>query len=208
MMRRQVEKDFLKTLKPAPAKARYGKYERQAQLQLRNPVAQFGWALAAYRRVQIERTLTDGPVPITIEGLVRASAPESYQYARMRFLAIRVTDIPAVKLVGLGKRLLRRNPKDRDVIYYIVPILNYRAPKERAYALSLANSLVRANSKVAAAYIALANANFYAWLATGNKAYGEQAITAYRKHMSMTKVDEIGKRQIARVVKRIRSGRR
>lgn len=109
--------------------------------------AQFNWAYAAYKTVKRgkdtypERTLQD--IVTALERADETNPPHSYEYSRLRFLA-RVNQGSGFKLKTVGARLLERNPKDYEVMFCQVEILDPSLHKDdEALRIGYANVLIK-----------------------------------------------------------------
>lgn len=166
-----------------------GRYSQQASKQPRDPQALYLYAYTFYcRSVQTqkrdERRFTD------LSRLFASTpSPRSYQYARLRFV-IEGHVFATPKLASLGKRLLRRNPNDVDVNFYIINMLNMAQPSERALAFTCAYRLARINPKRASSYSSLGWVHFRSWMLTKNPQDADKAIAAYTKYLQLAPAND------------------
>lgn len=109
--------------------------------------AQFKWAYAAYRTVKKKK---DTGSYQTMQDIVTAlergddmNPPHSYEYSRLRFLA-RVNNGAESKLKTVGARLLKRNPRDYEVMFCQLEVLySGTNRKEEALRIGYANTLIK-----------------------------------------------------------------
>lgn len=109
--------------------------------------AQFKWAYAAYRTVKRGKdTQPDQTMQEVVTALERGDGmnpPHSYEYSRLRFLA-KVYQWPEFKLKNVGARLLKRNPKDYEVMFCQLQVAHSGLGRdEEAQNLRYANTLIK-----------------------------------------------------------------
>lgn len=181
------------------------KYQVIGKAQPSNPQAQFQWAYAAWQARKAVDKYKDqyqklSPVR---EVLVKVTSPATYQYVRLRFV-IEAWFFPASELKFVGERLIKRNPNDYDVKYYLVSILDTSTSSaEWKTALKYAKDLIRIDSKRSSAYSALGGVYFASWLKTKNKLHGKEAINAYRKYLVIAPKNAEWRAQAERLIKTI-----
>lgn len=139
-------------------------------------VARFAWAYTAYcysllqpdrssgYMAQVSQAMALRPDPDAPFGtaFVGPKTPNSYQYARLRFL---VACSPGGSagfsygngryLIQLGERLLKRDPNDQGVKYFQITNLRTGSPADERKAIQYAQDLVKANPQDSASYINL-----------------------------------------------------
>jgi hypothetical protein len=159
-----------------------------AEQQPRDPLAQFGWAFAAYRAAKDAQTFAehDAKLKGTREALSRVPSPRAYEYARLRFL-IENSVAPVVGLLPLGKRLLSRNPGDSEVKYFVRRLLSWSPSLgDKTTALQYARDLVKVEPQNGRYRAALGAAYKNLFDKTGNPALADNAIAAYRESIQLS----------------------
>lgn len=157
-------------------------YRREAAPKYTDPQALFRYAYAGY---QMQRTHPVIYSPYYGDIFYHAPSPHTYNYTRLRFLSsARFHEEP--QLVALGKRLLQRNPNDREVRYWLVQC--YRpglSEDEKKEALAQAQDYLHRYPGTPAAYSALASVYFSAWMIKRNRDDGQKAIAAFQEYLRL-----------------------
>ena len=159
-------------------------YKQKAAPQYANPQAVFRWAYAGYQ-MQKAHPLIYTPYSVGGDYFYLVPSPHTYNYARLRFLSS-AADPGGPELAALGKRLLQRDPNDRDVRYCLVRC--YRpglSEKEKQEALTMAQDYMRRYPGTPAAYSTLADVYFSAWLVKRNPADGQKAVAAFQEYLRL-----------------------
>ena len=141
-----------------------------------------------------------------LQALRQVTLPDTYQYARLRFL-YEMWNFKVPQLKYLGARLLKRNPDDFTVKFFFLRFLDpNKSAAERQQAISLANELVKENPTNAGAYTALADVYFSLWFDGGDKKAGKQAVAAYRKYLEVAPKDDYFRPQAQKIIDAIEKG--
>lgn len=167
-------------------------YKEPAQRAPQNAEAQFRYAYAVW---QASRTIWDGQkippfLSKPLQALERPASPRSYQYTRLHWLlehraGIRKGRMP---MIGLGKRLIVRNPKDHVVRYFLVEELVLSDVKADVTdeAVFYARQMAKDSPNNAATYSllgdVLSNASFLAHAPV----LADQALASYNRYLRMT----------------------
>jgi hypothetical protein len=135
-LRQRIEKQITESSDPAAVVA---DYKQKADSDTANPLAEFAYGYAAlyftedYSAPQEEATIVAWPVP---DALARAKFPNTYDYARLRFvMQVQVHLMP--ELLRAGLRLANLNRNDVHVQTHFVEVLAYcgtEADTDRAIA--------------------------------------------------------------------------
>ncbi len=108
----------------------------------------------------------------------------SYQYDRMIYIIFScITDSKPTK--PLGKRLLKRNPEDIEVKYFLTRVLSTGTPEEQALALTYAQQFQRQHPERPRAQSLLGLVYEDRWNRRHKAEDVDKAIVAYRKYLSM-----------------------
>jgi len=115
-----------------------------------------------------------------------ARVPNSFEYSRLRFL-VYAQNYGFQQLVPLGERLLRQQPNDFDVNYYLVVCLNNydRDSPNQQKALLYTQKLIRQKPNVPSVYALLGAVYYRLWFYTREKKYADNAIIAYQKYLQI-----------------------
>lgn len=147
---------------------------------------QFRWGYAVYQspRANLRLDNESAMVREVNQMLRRPKSPQSYQYARLRFLLgmWRQTDI---RLIDVGRRLLRRNPNDLDVKGNLVSLLAVGTESEKQEALQAAQELVKTHPS-ASSYYSLGFVYQIRWNTSHNPVDVDKSIAAWRKLLQLT----------------------
>ncbi len=151
------------------------------------PQAQFRWAYAAYEAarktnfVNQHKTLRD--IEQALQRAASVSPPRNYEYARLRFLAI-ARNSPYHNLKPVGERLVRRNPQDHEVRFYLVELLDPGLhSEEKQSALMHARFLAQALPEKPTVHSLLGSVYWRIWLKSKSPADADKAIAGYRKFL-------------------------
>ncbi len=191
LIRRSIDNALTKEAKPAALALRY---KAEAQKKPRDPQAQFRWAYAAYREFMAvyavryptgEDSLRLYRAGVALD-VFPAPSPRSYEYTRLRFL-VQVVQFPARELTQVGRRLIRHNPQDDEVMYRFLSVLAQivSTDDERAEYLAIAQKLVQRDPKIAKYHAGLGGAYKTMWQQTKSKADAAKAIAGYRKYLEL-----------------------
>ncbi len=185
------------------------KVKAQSLARPKNSVARFTWAYSVYcySLLQADRSTASGyvgdvsramavrpsPTASIRAPFVGPATPNSYQYARLRFLIACSSGgeggFPygnGTYLRQLGERLLKRDPKDQGVKAFQIVNLRTGKPEDERKAIRYAHEMVTANPKDAGSYITLGFTYQYTYI--GRKGNGPQlAIAAYQRALQLNK---------------------
>lgn len=155
-----------------------------------NPQSQFAYYYATYKLATMPGSINS---PATLQPLndlyikVGASKlPNSYNYARLVFLCDMI-GFSNPEMKGIGLRLVRHNPSDYDVKFYMTSLLETSlVSADRALALSYAVDLTQRYPKKPSAYSLLASIHYQAWRRNKNPIEGKMAIAGYQKYLQLS----------------------
>ena len=156
------------------------KYKVLAQKDTSDPQAQFRWGYAAFRAAAKSAT-----PELHLQGVENAfewtNSPRTAEFARVWFLVI-ARNSPYHRLSSVGERLVRRFPKEDELKFYVIKVLDPGlVASERPKSLKLARELVQSQPKRPSAYSVLGETYFKIWTKSKNPADANKAIAAYRK---------------------------
>lgn len=159
-------------------------YETQADKNPQDPQAQFRWTYACYRAAQADPPIPVGRYPF-IYALGRAPFPHSSEYARIGFLVLTQAGAEP-HFLGLGERLLARNPNDYVLEYQLQGCVDPTlSPAKEKQAFQYAHDLLRMKSNDPRSYVALGSVYYYLWSDTHDRVTGQKAIAAYRRALKL-----------------------
>ena len=130
--------------------------------------------------------------------------PKTYEYARMRYLLQMESDPYSTYMRTLGKRLALRDPNDYLVKYNLIgTLIPRRYPQEKQLGLRYIQDLIRIDRNRAIPNVYLAEGRIYysAFLGTKSQSDGNNAITAYRKYLRLTRPDNPYQRNATFMIK-------
>jgi len=184
-------------------------YEGPALRDPSDPQAQFKWAYATYRvALTTDQTTGDNMLDHPLQALVLAPFPKTYEYARLIFLAEDHTRCFITNLQAVSKRIVRINPKDRDVKYAAARNLIYSTvPVDRNLSYKYAAELLTQYPDWATPY-GLEGFIFYKrWQNTKSKADGDKAIEEYQQCLQLdTLPDNDFRKRVQEVITEIQKG--
>jgi len=169
-------------------------YRDEALQNSHDPVAQFRWGYAAIKSIT---SFTPYPYADTIRGnvliaLLGVTSPNTYNYARLRYLAS--PNDP--KLVGIGERLLKYSPDDDVQLhlsedYASILGLHYNF-KSKSRAIDLTESLIKNHPQIAKYNATLGSIYLISWYCDHkrNPADAKIAIAEYQKYLLLASANE------------------
>ncbi len=167
-----------------------------------SPTALFRWAYASFRATQQNPPILQKQM-ILPDAFGKVPSPRTYEYSRLRFL-VNAHYFPHSQLQALGERLLRHTANDYDVSYYLIDCYRpWESTVEKEKALTLAQSLVRANPTRSGPYSALGGVYFGLWSVNHQQHDGDDAIKSYREYLSLAPVNDAWRKQATKFIKYI-----
>ena len=173
---------------PGALKKRVPAFRQQAQSKPYDAVAQFRWVCADW----VEHNYRNSPLIEWRNALARPLSPQSYDYARLRFLITAENARTMGKyasderLKHVGERLMKIDPKDELVFYLLRQIKKTsRSLKDKWDNVRYAQNLVKAKPKDANAQAILGGAYLDLWMMTKQRSYGNMAIAQYNKYLML-----------------------
>ncbi len=148
--------------------------------------ALFRWAYTTYEARKLDvRPDANGRDIYEMYGPLESARPKgSYQYDRMIYIIFScITDAKSTK--SLGKRLLKRNPADIEVKYFLTRVLSTGTPEEQALALTYAQQFQRQHPERPRSQALLGWVYSIRWWRDYKSEDADKSITAYRKYLSM-----------------------
>lgn len=164
-----------------------------------DPQAQFRWGYSGWKMLTPESGSWDKDRFLNgvYGALVKAPSPNTYEYARLRFLV----SPDSSQLVALGERLLKRNPNDMDVKYKLIGdyygLISLNglhskkvdpATKERV--LAIAQQMLQANPTVAKYYSSLGGVYLTCWVVLRDQDDAAKAIVEYKKFLQLAPAND------------------
>ena len=171
--------------------------------QLRHPLdtkEQFRWAYAAYQTVKHEKDTnpdqTIGDIVLALRNADHMNPPRSYEYSRLRYLAM-VRAFPEYMLKPMGERLLKRNPKDYDVMFCQVVVLEPGVNKvDEATSLAYTRTLIKVQPNTPRPYRLLGDVYYKMWLnrvlhhSADEPVVFNKALAAYNKALQVARPND------------------
>lgn len=213
-LRKTIDGKIAKTSSRADIKKAYEELRLAALKNPSDPQAQFAWAYAAWRISNIDPLLADPTLKkydrpdlkllskpnLTLRNL--SSAPSTYQWARLRFL-LEMANFAAPELGVLGQRLLRRNPKDDEIIYPFVKVAPLDTLQQQQQALRYVQLLFQQDPTESKYHALSGHVHFGIYALTGNRVEQTKAIAAYRKFLQIAPPNHPFRNQAQRVIRLI-----
>lgn len=169
-------------------KAYLRKLEEDANQKPEDAKSQFRWGYAMFEAPYAGINLHSGPYSdyySVVRALGRPKSPQSYLYARLRFILMSM-EYQYAPLKKLGIRLLERNPEDTPVKSYLIPYLgDLRDTEERKLALKYIQELIAKHPQWAGAYALLGSYYQTSILRYKEIAAADKSIAAYQKYISL-----------------------
>jgi len=163
-------------------------YQVQAEREPHSAIAQFRWAYALWRSIASKQPSSKRTSTLSalFYALAKANSPDTYNYARLRYLMS-----PSYRYTcGFGERLLRRDPKDDEVKSRLVG--DYASdvgyignPDSKLRALALCHQLLQDDPKRARYYAVLGTVYEASYIHAHNAPDALAAIVADRKYISL-----------------------
>jgi len=177
-------------------------YKKAARQNPGDPQAQFRWGYAAWESMKTLHQESDkwrifAGVP---EALAETNFPDTYNYARLRFLAEAWRN-RTFKLKSAGEKLLNHNPNDYDVKYQQVGILDMTlTPPEEKQALVYIQDLMRVKPDRPNPYSLLGGVHMDAYDKYHHLEDGQQAIAAYQEYIRLALPDDDYSKSVVRMI--------
>ena len=188
-LRRLIKRNALRVKLPL--------FEKEARADPYNSKLQFRWVMTALELYDRKKSNpigqpSDGSLSKWRDALSFASQPKAYDYTRLRFLITTENAMTMGKyasderLKNVGKRLLKIQPKDKFVSYWVRQLMSYSSSLEDKYEnLRYARQLVKAKPKDSNAQSELAGSYLDLWMVTKRRSHANTAIAQYKKWLQM-----------------------
>lgn len=178
-------------------------YKRSAQQEPSNPQKQFGWGYAGWmaRKRFSDYSPQYQRIYRAHVAMLQVPSPRTYEFARLLFLMEAWSTAVPEAIEGIGQRLIRRNPNDHDVKYYLMKVLGgvpSRSAKQQA--LGYAQQFIRSDPKRASYRASLGAIHFRWWMRTKNKADGKNAVAAYRQAVQLSSPNDPWRKEIENII--------
>jgi len=181
-LRDAIERALSSGRKPADVAK---EYQTAATQRPADPVAKFGYYYAANRAQNVPNGISnveawraEGDFDSALEKHI---LPHTYNYARLAFLE-GVYGASDIHLISIGRRLMKRNPKDSAVEYALAKVLTYSdAPSDFAQAVALQQDLARRFPNSPSTYWLLGDVYYHTAYRSRLVADAERSIAAYQR---------------------------
>lgn len=181
-----------------------------AQQQPQDPQAQFRWGYSGWKMMNSssgyrEKHLYLGGV---FEALASAPSPDTYEYARLRYLVA-----PHSKhMVKIGERLLQVNQNDSVVKSHLVGdyiqligAIDLRPeslnPQLKLRAVTLAQQVIESNPTIARYHASLGSVYATAWVISRSRKDALQAVKAYQEYLRFASPNDEARPQVLAIMK-------
>ena len=151
--------------------------------------AQFAYYYAVYKAVTTPGDDSEAEKNFKLDNFYSSITitphPHTYNYVRLAFFS-ELQYLPDSLLIGVGRRLLKHDPKDADVEYALAKALNYGPnATDRAQAMAYQQDLAHRRPNDPRTYRLLADIYYRtAWL-NHNQADAERAVAAYQRSLEV-----------------------
>ncbi len=159
-------------------------YEMTALRQPNDSQLQFKWAYAAYMAAkQTDYYQGERILGKPREMLVLAPFPHSYEYARLIFLTESYVNMPyGSHLQEVSKRLVKKNPADRNVKYEAASNLVYDSSSaDRQLGMTYIQELIKAEPSWSNPHGLLGAIYYERWKMNKSKSEGDKAVAEYQE---------------------------
>ena len=175
-------------------------YRRVAAVAQEKPgdaLAQYHWALAIYIFVRISPRIIDEKAPAEPDeasryelqaasdlALRNCPSPKEYEFSRLRFL-ISVLYMRETSLVPLGRRLLRRAPRDLVVMRTMLLIHPFETEADQKTVLRYSDMIVASDPQNPFFAAVSGYTHMGVYLRNGSRENLEKAIAGYRRFLAL-----------------------
>lgn len=175
--RRQMAARYRETDIPA---AVVGEYKKRWQQSPDNRTRLFLWGYADYLLHSSNMRL---PSDLELRNALNAAKPPySYEFMRMRFVA---QFTPNQYTMTLAERLVREDPHDSEVLYYLAASTVPFSQEGKRKALGYAQKLIEVNTEQSVGYGVIAYIYYNLWMNSGRKdvAAAQKAVHFYQEYI-------------------------
>ncbi len=192
-------------------------YKRSATNSPYNTLEQFRWAYLAFQMTLLPENQKQGvdKIGLSAYALDRPASPHSYEYDRMRY-RIWSYLTPNYLLNSLGDRLLKRDPKNREIRFYVIgnfaDATNWgeRNPKDviasQKKAITLLHKFIEDYPTDSAAYGLLGGIYSDMYLKSTNPVDQKNALVAFKESQKYQTPNSLHYNLTTDMLKRIQSG--
>ena len=158
-------------------------YKAAAQRNPQDALAQFRWAYSAYRINHTDPAIrASGELSQAAQALASVASPKMYEFARLRFVLEAMPGGYIYPLKTVGMRLLKRDPMDKEVKYWLTQVLDDGpSDQDHQQALSYSQELTHSKGYEVYGYQALGWTYFVILGESHRQQDGDAAIAAYRQ---------------------------
>ena len=180
-LRNHIEQALSSGRKPAEVAK---EYQNAAVREPADALAKFGYYYAASRAANVPNGISPSDAMKAgndFESLIeKHSLPHTYNYARLAFLN-GVYAASDIRLISMGRRLMKRDPQDSSVEYALAKVLTYSdAPLDFTQAVALQQDLARRFPNSPKTYWLLGDIYYHTAYRSHNQADVERTIAAYQ----------------------------
>ncbi len=161
-------------------------YKAQYHNKQDSPLALFGWAYSAYQVMISKNTHLEQQQALDgiQEALYHTPSGHNYEYARMQFLIIEFYTSHQ-QAVPVAKRLLKVQPNDYRVEYYLAGIYLDSYPAKIAEALKISDHLKQLYPQKSAIYTLTGEAYILRWYRNKKPADAQEVVKNYQKYLQL-----------------------
>lgn len=165
-----------------------------------DPQSQFRWMYAFYQAALRDPRYANSSDEVrAYESAGYFPSPHSYEFARVRFL-LTTLGSPDPHLQGLGERLLKRNPKDYQVMRILLRVINPNdSESEKQQALGYAHTLIQVGPNSPMGYGSLGGVYFALWMKGRSAEDYKQAVANYNRYLELAPAADPFRANIAKL---------
>lgn len=167
-------------------------YRPQAVKEPYNPKTVFPFVYAAFQAQRNDQSYRDsGRFAQAVVALGRVPPQRTYEFDRLSFLVQAEDTSGSATLKDAGLRLLKRDPNDNGVKYFVVETLEPGLhPAERRLAMQYTSQLIKASPKDAKVYALRGYVHNIAFMEKNNALDAKQAVIYYQKYLALAPQDD------------------
>lgn len=158
---------------------------------LNDSLKQYEWALASYEDAK-RLSFPPGslrPIEVRLSYIAQLNTPHSQRFSRLYFL-VQVRQFPNEKLADVAKRLLKAFPRDFEIKWFAVKVINPgMRPQDRQLCIRLAKELQKLAPNKPESGFLLAGVYERIWYSTWMREDCQMAIEQYRASIRTSKSD-------------------
>ncbi len=177
----------------------------KAQKDVNNSLLGYRWAYLCYKAATLDLKEGESQLPLASRAISISVSPKVYEYSRLRFL-INVRSFPSSQFRSLGERLVKRDPNDYDVKFYMLKLLTPGlSTEDKKLAVGYAQDLIRMWPNSTSAHSGLGGVYYRSWLVSKSKSDADNAIQAYEKYLQIAPPNHEFRKQAQSLIAKMRT---